>query len=469
MSEETSQSYIICPFCHKPTPQGKQHCQYCWSELGPGQKVGAEEAAAIMRNFEIRLKRRQNRKRLINITAAVTLVCIVVFLFVFYNTELIIKPSPTVNSNSPANQWSMFRHDFLHSGTADANAPLPQGAVQWTFATGGAIQSSPAIVNGTVYIGSRDGKIYALNAATGVEQWEYQTGSWVDSSPVVVDNVVYAGSNDGNVYALDAGTGRKIWSYNTHYATVSSVAVAGGMVYFGSDDFRVYGLNASTGKKIWSYKTGGQVRSSPLVANGILYVGSTDGYFYSLNANSGRLRLRFPRAAIDSSPVIVGTNVYFVATDGYLIAMDGKARTWPGEYFILNLWTQAAVWGFAPNPPSITGVSLQKHVGIINNSSPAIENDVLFAGTTINLVAINIRNGSKIWSFKTGGQVISSPAVTGNTAFIGSNDGNVYAVDAVSGKKIWAVSTGGAVGSSPALAGGMLYVGSYDGKVYAIR
>jgi outer membrane protein assembly factor BamB len=84
-------------------------------------------------------------------------------------------------------------------------------------------------------------------------------------------------------------------------------------------------------------------------------------------------------------------------------------------------------------------------------------------------VAINIRNGSKIWSFKTGGQVISSPAVAGNTAFIGSNDGNVYAVDAVSGKKIWAVSTGGEVGSSPALAGGMLYVGSYDGKVYAIR
>ena len=315
----------------------------------------------------------------------------------------------------------------------DAYAPLPQGTVQWTFATGGAIQLL-AIVNGMVYIGSRDGKIYALNATTGEKQWEYQTGNWVDSSPVVVDNVVYAGSNDGNVYALDAGTGRKIWSYNTHYATVSSVAVAGGMVYFGSDDFRVYGLNASTGN--YSGRIKQAARS--------IFAFSRQRHtlcrfnrrlFYSFNANSGRLRLRFPRAAIDSSPVIVGTNVYFVATDGYLLEMDGKARTWPGEYFILNIWTQAAIWGSAPNPPSINGVSREKHLGLINNSSPAIANNVLFAGTTINLVAINIRNGSKIWSFKTGGQVISSPAVAGNTAFIGSNDGNVYAVDAVSGKK----------------------------------
>jgi len=51
MSEEASQNYIICGFCHKPTPEGKQHCQYCWSELGPGKKVSAEEATAIMRNF----------------------------------------------------------------------------------------------------------------------------------------------------------------------------------------------------------------------------------------------------------------------------------------------------------------------------------------------------------------------------------------------------------------------------------
>ena len=469
MSKETGQSYIICAFCHKPTLEGKQHCQYCWSELESGEKVSAEEAAAIMQNIEARLKRSKNQKRLINTAVSVTLVFAMIFLFVFYNTELIVKPSPMVNSNSPSNQWSMFRHDFLHSGTTDANAPLPQGTVQWTFATGGAIQSSPAIVNGTVYIGSRDGKIYALNAATGEKQWEYQTGNWVDSSPVVVDNVLYVGSNDGNVYALDAGNGRKIWSYNTYYATVSSVAVAGGMVYFGSDDFRVYALNVRTGKECWSYKTGGQVRSSPLVANGILYIGSTDGYFYSFNANSGRLRVRFPRTAVNSSPVIVGTKVYFIASDGYLFAIDGKARSWPGEYFILRLWTQATVWGFAPYPPAITGVSMQKQLGLINNSSPAIGNDVLFAGTTIDLVAVNIKNSSKIWSFKTGGQVISSPAVAGNTAFIGSNDGCVYAINAISGKKLWDVRTGGEVGSSPALAGGMLYVGSYDGKVYAIR
>jgi outer membrane protein assembly factor BamB len=49
------------------------------------------------------------------------------------------------------------------------------------------------------------GKVYALDAATGTEQWRFQTGGHVHSSPVVVDGTVYVGSWDGNVYALTGG------------------------------------------------------------------------------------------------------------------------------------------------------------------------------------------------------------------------------------------------------------------------
>jgi len=60
-------------------------------------------------------------------------------------------------------------------------------------------------VDGTVFVGSWDGNVYALDADDGTEQWAFQTGNAVSNSPTVVDGTVFVGSGDGNVYALEAG------------------------------------------------------------------------------------------------------------------------------------------------------------------------------------------------------------------------------------------------------------------------
>ena len=64
--------------------------------------------------------------------------------------------------------------------------------------------SSPAIgPDGTVYVGSMDNKVYALNGQTGVKQWEFETGGRVDSCPAIGSGgTIYIGSYDGKVYAL---------------------------------------------------------------------------------------------------------------------------------------------------------------------------------------------------------------------------------------------------------------------------
>jgi eukaryotic-like serine/threonine-protein kinase len=179
---------------------------------------------------------------------------------VLYNyTDTLSKLSQILNSNSLNGQWSIFRHDLLHSGATDLSDPLPQGKIQWTFATNGAIQSSPAIADGLVYFGSRNVKIYALNATSGIEQWEYQTGSWVEPSPTIIDGIVYFGSNDSNMYALDARTGEKLWSFKTPLTITSSPAVAGGVVYFGYEDYSIYTLDKLTCRKLWKFKTGGLI------------------------------------------------------------------------------------------------------------------------------------------------------------------------------------------------------------------
>ena len=101
----------------------------------------------------------------------------------------------------------MFRRDMSRTGSLSTDDVLPKGVVKWTFATGGAIHSSPAVVDGIVYVGSRDSYVYAIKADTGEKLWTFKTGSWVESSPVVVGGIVYIGSNDGYFYALDARTG----------------------------------------------------------------------------------------------------------------------------------------------------------------------------------------------------------------------------------------------------------------------
>ncbi|WP_211265558.1 outer membrane protein assembly factor BamB family protein [Actinacidiphila oryziradicis] len=100
---------------------------------------------------------------------------------------------------------------------------------------------------GTVYVGSGDGKVYALDAVTGTERWTHTTGDAVDSSPAVVGGTVYVGSNDHMLYALDAVTGTERWTYATGGAVRSSPAVVGGTVYVGSNDSTVFALDAASG------------------------------------------------------------------------------------------------------------------------------------------------------------------------------------------------------------------------------
>src|SRR5579863_783265 len=133
---------------------------------------------------------------------------------------------------------------------------VPNLDLKWSFSAVGEVCSSPAVVNGVVYVGSDDYNVYALNASTGAKLWSFATGYYIYSSPAVVDGVVYVGSFDHNLYALNASTGAKLWSYGTGGVVYSAPAVANGVVYVGSEDGNMYALNAKTGAELWSFTTG---------------------------------------------------------------------------------------------------------------------------------------------------------------------------------------------------------------------
>ncbi|MDE2641804.1 MAG: PQQ-binding-like beta-propeller repeat protein [Verrucomicrobiota bacterium] len=85
---------------------------------------------------------------------------------------------------------------------------LKQGDLIWEFETESYVATSPSIgADGTVYVGSDDRNVYALDGKIGAKQWKFRTGSYVASSPAIVaDGTVYVGSRDYNVYAFETSS-----------------------------------------------------------------------------------------------------------------------------------------------------------------------------------------------------------------------------------------------------------------------
>jgi len=473
MDSSTEQElWVICPVCHKANPEGTRYCKHCWGAvIHPEIGLTAEEVEEANKRRQAYLKRR-NRIKIASIGIAVLCVLFFIYFILYTFTDTVSKPPQNVNSNSLPGDWSMFQHDVHHSGSTDSTSILPKGTLKWAFSTGASIHSSPAVAGGTVYFGSQDHKLYAIDADTGIKNWEYLTGSWVESSPAVVNGTVYFGSNDSYIYALDAQTGEKTWEFKTKFPVKSTPAIADGTVYFGSDDYFLYALDAATGTKRWDFNIGSPAWSVPAVFDGIVFIGSATGYAYALDSRNGQRRLRFrSHYSIYAGPVVKDGTVYVVTTNGLLYAFQGNARTRYREHEIRPFWVQLYVMGVpgVPKPTIQSGQLLKKKLEKPATSSPTIVNNTLYVGLENMLVAIDLQNHEKLWEFETGGDIRSSPAVAGSAIVVCSGDGWVYAVDATSGEKLWDFATGGKISSSPAVANGVIYVGSHDGTLYAIE
>jgi outer membrane protein assembly factor BamB len=81
------------------------------------------------------------------------------------------------STGSPA--FSATAGYFLQSGTL--NALSSNNTVLWSFASDGALTTSPIVVNQAVIIGSSSGNVYALNAATGQQLWTINAGGTLQS------------------------------------------------------------------------------------------------------------------------------------------------------------------------------------------------------------------------------------------------------------------------------------------------
>jgi eukaryotic-like serine/threonine-protein kinase len=357
---------------------------------------------------------------------------------------------------------SMFRGNPAHTGVYESKSP---GAMKlkWRFRSGGPIRSSAAASAGVVCFGSRDGKLYAVDASTGALRWSFETGGDVSSSPAIAAGSVYFTGGDGHIYALNLADGRKKWKFETGaeipYFYIpgeprtydywsSSPVVAGGTLYVGSRDGRVYALGLEGNLK-WKTDMGSTIVASPAVADGIVYEGDMEGKLLALDAATGKVRWKAHaegnamfRGEFQSSPAVANGMVYVGSRDGFLYAFDAAngERKWRYD-----------------------------HKGAWVPTSPAVARGLVFCGSSDGefVNAVDAKTGVEKWRWDGKTRVFSSPAVIGDRVYVGTWSGSVIALQAEDGKTAAVTGLETAVFSSPEIADGVLFIGSDDGYLYA--
>nr|WP_315195310.1 PQQ-binding-like beta-propeller repeat protein [uncultured Flavobacterium sp.] len=271
---------------------------------------------------------------------------------------------------------------------------------------------NPDSKNPSVFFGSSDGNVYALNANTGQLKWKFETKASIHCSPVLYKKTLYIGSWDANLYAIDIETGKERWKFETgtqlgFKGIESTVAVANDMVYFGARDPFLFALNAETGKLVWKYDAGySWIISSAVVDNGVVYVGTSDTFaLLGLDAKNGKELFRFKaNGYVYSSPAIAGDTAYF--------------GDFTGNFFAVNTKSSGKEWN------SFSTKNRKSFASEILNNNLI---DFSYAAKGADLSFYDI-NKTVMYKFYKLGSIVSSPFIANNTVYFGSADGNCYAI-----------------------------------------
>jgi outer membrane protein assembly factor BamB len=368
------------------------------------------------------------------------------------------EPSPmaTLSPVEGVAPWPMYGGDAQHTGRSVAEGPdNPQ--VEWMFRVG-LLASSPAVGgDGSIYLGSLDGNLYALDPA-GAEMWRASFGQVSGVPALSAEGAIYAGAAsplEEMFFALYRdGTVARTYHLESHIVESSPVVGPEGIVYLASSNALTSGgslvaLN-SDGSERWRYDVGSRLPFSPAVApDGTVYVGANNGSLYSLNPD-GSLKWQTPLGVISSS-VSVGSDgtIYLGTGSGYqalnpndgsqlwtFSPVDGEANCTPSvgsrgriyvtsgsnELYALNPDGTVA-WTFSAEPQEERGVSFSSPLTLDGAG-------VAYAGTREGeLFAVN-PDGTLRWRFllPEGGMILVGPAVgTDGTLYLGAGS-NLYAI-----------------------------------------
>lgn len=292
-------------------------------------------------------------------------------------------------------------------GSTDHNlyaVDIKTGAKLWSFTgAGDNITTTPVVVGPTVYFGSIDDFLYAVDKATGMQQWKQDLNGHVVSSPTVSKGTIYVGSNNHEVIALDSA-GNILWATPTGGNVLDSPTVVKNVVYVGSSDDTLYALNAGDGSVKWHKTYANPVQYSPVYSNGILYF-SEGTNLRAVKASSGGKVWTYAGSSPASGPAVADGHVYFGCSCGLVTSLNAASGTQDWQQFVTSSTQQVTVAnGVLFVPPS--GGS-----------------DLDAVATSNGALVWHVSEGTPLSGF----YAWTAPAVSDGVVYGGATDGNLYA------------------------------------------
>lgn len=356
--------------------------------------------------------------------------------------------------SQPSDDWPLFRGNTQSTGVAKSKLPmdLTNLDVLWEFKVPkGAFEGTAAIVTDptdpakqVVYIGDLDGKLFAIDLATGAKVWEFASEIGFVTAPAVRDGSIYIGDIDGVFYCLNSA-GKKVWSFSAEAEINSSANFHGDNVLVGSQDSRLYAINLKTGAPVWKYESPDQIRCSVTVAEDRAFVAGCDGYFHIIELNSGtevgKTDIRSPTGA---TPAALRELVFFGNEQGDFFAIDSK--------------TIETKWVFA-EPQSGNSIRCSAAVN---------EQHVVFGGRNRVVYSLDPQTGAVQWKVTLKAKIDASPVIVGERVLVASTDGRLLALSLKDGAIEWEKQFQGGITSSPAVAFGKLVIATDRGVVYCL-
>jgi len=332
-------------------------------------------------------------------------------------------------------------------GAPGGNFTVSMNNAAWEFPTGGGVTTTPAVgADGTLYLGSTDGNLYAINP-DGSTKWAFVSTAYFDnSSPALEpDGTVIDAAADGTVYAINPATGAQVWTFSAATEITTSPALGRDGTIYVHDDLSLYALTAAGAQK-WAVTMNGHTYSSPVVGtNGTIYVGTPTGLLL-FDGNGNSLGTVATTTPVDATPAIDADGTVYVPTVGndiYALNPDGSIK-----------------WHVVPQQSD----ALTSSPVILPNGVIAMASDFgtlyeVSAATGSTVATITLPNGNDL----------SAPvAASDGTIYVATNDYNVYAVSPA-GQVSIVGSTPNYVFGSLLLANGYLYFGDFDAKLYAFK
>jgi outer membrane protein assembly factor BamB len=205
---------------------------------------------------------------------------------------------------------------------------LESGSITWSAEMEGLVDSPVAVADGQVVAVARNTDpaqvvVAAFDEATGERSWPalaIQANSTAGTAPSAGGGSVFIGSADRRIRALDANGGSERWAtlVLSLFSPVTSLAFDDESVFAADIAGGLYRLDAADGKRRWSYQLNEVVlRSSPVVSGSSLLLGLSDGRLVALDTASGHLVWQSA-----PSPGLVGTIA--LASDAVLAVKGGR-------------------------------------------------------------------------------------------------------------------------------------------------